>query len=92
MKGNTILHLIHIAGTQMIACGIDGLSRGITIEGVMTGDQLLEHVPLHLGCMQRNKEIEPWIRSAWPTKECSSLKHCTPEDWYRGTRHDGYYL
>ena len=74
MKGNTILHLIHIAGTQMTACGIDGLSIGIILEGVMAGDQLLEHVPLHLGYMQRSKGVKPWIRSWWPTKECSPLK------------------
>ena len=38
MQGNMILHLIHISGTRMIACGIDGLSRGITNEGVMAGN------------------------------------------------------
>ena len=42
MHGNITLHLIHIAGTRMIDCGKDGLSRGVTNEGVMTGNHLLD--------------------------------------------------
>ena len=59
MKGNMSLHLVHIAVTHMISCGIDRLYRGITTEGVMVGYQLLECVPLHLRCMQMTKEVEP---------------------------------
>ena len=79
MKGNIILHLIHIDSTRMIAYMMNGLSRGITTEGVMSWDSLLEHVTLHLGCMKRSKEVESLIRSFWSTEECISLKYCTPK-------------
>ena len=33
MRGELILHVVYIAGTQMIETGIDGLSREKTWEG-----------------------------------------------------------
>ena len=54
MQRNMILHLVHIFGTRMISCGIDGLSRGITNEGIMTRNHLLDYVPLNLSCLQRS--------------------------------------
>ena len=80
IKGNMILHVIHISGTRMQACGIDALSRGITNEGVMAGNHLLDYVPLNLDCTQRSKDITPWITSWWPASVCRKLKFCTPED------------
>ena len=32
MRGELILHLIHIVGTRMIDAGIDGISRGNMVE------------------------------------------------------------
>ena len=42
MYRNMILNLIYITGTRMIDCGINGLSRGITNEGVMAGNHRLD--------------------------------------------------
>ena len=92
MKGNMILHVIHISGTRMQACGIDALSRGITNEGVMAGNHLLDYVPLNLDCTQRSGDIIPWIKSWWPETVCGRLKFCTPEDWFRGVREGGGYV
>ena len=35
------LHMVHIAGTRMILHGTDGLSRGIFLEGVVRGKDML---------------------------------------------------
>ena len=37
MKGRFTLHVFHVAGTCMIASGIDGLSRGEMVRGVAKG-------------------------------------------------------
>jgi len=34
MTGDFAIHLFHIAGTRMVECGIDGLSRGDKSEGI----------------------------------------------------------
>ncbi len=41
-----LLHLVHVVGTQMIAQGTDGLSRGIYLEGFMAGDIVLSFINL----------------------------------------------
>ena len=92
VKGNLILHLIHILGTRTIYCGIDELPGGITKEGVMAGHPLLGYILLNLDCLQRSGKIKPWIMSWWPTKERGGLKLCTSDDWYKGTNNDGCYL
>ena len=48
MHGNMILRLIHISGTRMIDCEINWLSRRITHEGVMAGNNLLDFGPLNI--------------------------------------------
>ncbi len=40
------LHVVHAAGTRMNAQGTDGLSRGIFLEGVMRGEDMLSFVDL----------------------------------------------
>ena len=39
---NMRLHVIHAVGTRMIQQGIDGVSRGNLMEGVMKGDAMLK--------------------------------------------------
>ena len=46
------IHIVHVAGTRMIGEGTDGLSRGNMFEGVMTGEDMLSFIPLHLGAIQ----------------------------------------
>ena len=41
------IHVIHVAGTQMILQGTDGVSRGCLLDGVMAGESFLSFVPLH---------------------------------------------
>ena len=65
MKGELILHIIHIVGTHMIEAGIDGLSRGNNFGGMMRGLNPLKCVPLGKGDMERSEKLDPWMRSWW---------------------------
>jgi hypothetical protein len=58
MRGNLNLHMIHVAGTGMKAKGANGTSRGDHSTGVMSGDSVLDYVPLHKGAL----ELEPGLR------------------------------
>ena len=75
------IHFVHVSGKRMIAQGADGLSRGNLTEGVMGEWSMGDFVPLHLGALERSKELEGWIRS-W----CDSSKHkaevLKPEGWF----------
>ena len=52
MAGDLILHVIHVAGTRMVAEGADGGSRGDLNQGVMAGQSILDFVPLHLTALE----------------------------------------
>jgi hypothetical protein len=47
------IHVIHIAGTQMISQGTDGLSRRDMLTGVMGGADMLTFIPLALTEVER---------------------------------------
>ena len=70
--GDLILHVIHISGKRMQECGVDGLSRGNTTEGVMIGNRLLGYLPLHLSALERSKGLMKWIESWWLKDERTS--------------------
>ena len=76
MKGDIIIHLIHISGKKMITSGIDGLSRGVCNVGVMRGIPMLNFLSLHLSVDERSLEVIPWIRSLW------NRDHHCENDWY----------
>jgi hypothetical protein len=80
MAGDFHFHLVHVAGTRMIAQGTDGLSRGCLSEGIMKGDSMLSFVPLHLSPLARQPGLLPWIQE-WTGQ--STLQPLTPTDWYR---------
>ena len=42
-----ILHVIHVAVTRMKRAVIDGLYRGYLLEGIMTGKNPLDFIPLN---------------------------------------------
>ena len=56
------LHVVHVAGTRMIAQGTDGLSRGNLIYGVMAGHDILSFVPLQLSAWDRIKGRKRWLK------------------------------
>jgi hypothetical protein len=63
MEGDLSIHLIHVAGTQMIWSGVDGLSRGDYNAGVMTGEKMLYFVPLAESASDRSNELLYWVHS-----------------------------
>ncbi len=79
MHGQIMLHVIHVAGSRMIAQGTDGLSRGDFSAGVMTGQHMLDFVPLHLSGIKRSPLVLPWLQSWLPV---AHLQPLSPEDWY----------
>jgi hypothetical protein len=80
MTGEFQFHLVHVAGTRMIAQRTDGLSRGCLSEGVMKGDSMLRYVPLHLCPLQCQPELLHWIQE-WTDQPY--LQPLSPTDWYR---------
>jgi hypothetical protein len=82
MVGGLRLHVVHIAGTRMIASGVDGLSRGNLTEGLLlqpTPTSFCSFVPLHLSAIQRSPALLHWLRSWVPFRSISPL---SPEDWF----------
>ena len=92
MDGRAILHVIHIAGTRMIECGIDGLSRGITTEGVMQSNHIMSYVPLHLNAFERSAEMVTWFERWWPKNHIGPLHIMSTEDWFKEMKTEGGYL
>mmetsp|Transcript_39960 Transcript_39960/g.56309 ORF Transcript_39960/g.56309 Transcript_39960/m.56309 type:complete len:432 (+) Transcript_39960:3-1298(+) len=73
------IHVIHCAGTRMIAQGTDGVSRGCLLDGVMAGKPFLSFVPLHKSALERSPDLEDWI-SSWAGGDPEFLQ---PIDWFR---------
>lgn len=90
MDGLMRLHIVHVAGTRMIAQGTDGLSRGDLTEGVLQGTPMASFIPLHLSALQRSPSLLSWIQSWCPVSDITPLEPC---DWYdRGHGIcDGFY-
>ena len=49
MKGELIWHIVHIVGTITIKAGINGISRGNNLGGMMRGLEPPQFVPLRKG-------------------------------------------
>jgi hypothetical protein len=79
MSGDIALHVIHIAGTRMIAEGTDGLSRGQFSTGVMAGKDILLYIPLHLDAVTRQPSLYAWVTMWHPSPNPRWL---TPEHWF----------
>ena len=82
MKGDLILHVIHIAGTRMIKMGIDGLSRGDNHEGVAAGKNMVEFMDLHLSAFERSPRLKNWLWNVWRTDLWGKLHELKKEEWF----------
>lgn len=54
LKFRLIIHMIHVAGKRMIAQGTDGCSRGVLMEGVMAGKDMLSFIDLDKSAFTRH--------------------------------------
>jgi hypothetical protein len=91
MSGDLVLHVVHVAGTRMVAEGADGGSRGDLNQGVMAGQPILDFIPLHLSALERSPGLEDWIRSWWDD-ERGELVRLTPEGWFDEGQQEGNFL
>ena len=78
MKWSIRLHVIHVAGTRMIAQGSDGVSRGALNEGVMSGQDMLSFVPLAHSAIEQSPSLLKWLKS-WLGPQAELL---SPMDWF----------
>eukprot|EP00957_Ditylum_brightwellii_P014648 1103738-Ditylum_brightwellii.AAC.1 len=70
------VHIIHVAGTQMIAQGTNALSQGNLDEGVMKGQCMVSSVPINKSALSICDNLKPWIET-WVPMDTVFL---TPED------------
>ena len=85
MLGNIRLWVIHVAGKRMIAQGTDALSRGNLIEGVMSGESMLNFVALSKSAFERclargvSSGLLEWCQD-WIGD--TNLKPLAPLEWF----------
>jgi hypothetical protein len=72
-----ILHVIHLAGTRMIAQGTNGCSRGVLMEGVMAGQSMLSFIDLDKLATEHSAALLGWIQSWCGKRDITPL---TPEE------------
>ena len=82
VKGECIIHVIHIPGTLMIAIGVDGLSRGVVNEGLLSSKEgkLMNYIKLHLTAFERSRGLFDWFYSWWPN-ELPRIKFLNKNSW-----------
>ena len=78
IRGELILHVIHIAGTRIIEAGIYSISSGNNLGGMMRGLNLSQFFPLDQGAVVRLAKLEPWIRTWWG----ESLSSLSGKYWF----------
>ncbi len=75
------LHVVLMAGTRMIAQGTDGLSRGIFLEGVVRGKDMLVFVDLSQTAVERYPGVLEFIKS-WVSPISGESKVLESEEWF----------
>ena len=81
--GGLQLHVIHVAGTRMKAWGVDGLSRGDLMEGMMAGKDALSFIPLAEGANERSGgAVRGWVDSWWGDWCGAPLTEVDKDHWF----------
>ena len=73
------IQMVHVAGTRMIAQGMDGLSRGMMCEGVLAGRDMLDYVDIAKSACARQPQLVEYFRSWLGVTDLTPLKE---EEWY----------
>ena len=89
MRTGIILHIIHVSGKRMIACGVDGLSRGDHSSGVMQGEALETFVPIHETALERSPALLAWLEDILEGHDANFL---SPEGWFDETNSEGTFV
>ena len=78
LEHEIVLFVVHVAGKRMIAQGTDGLSRGLLLEGVLSGQDMLSYVDLAKTAIERQPSLVEYVQS-WTDSYVHVL---SPEDWF----------
>ena len=80
----------HISGERMIACGVDGLSRGDRESGITLGYDLRDFLPLDMSAFDfKGNSLEEWCRT-WMGSDYSPP--VAPVDWFRKMHLPGVHV
>ncbi len=74
------IHVVHIYGKRMIVQGTDRCLRGLLMEGVKAGADMLTFVDLASGGIECHPPLLEWVR-LWLGRP--SLEALTPEGWFK---------
>lgn len=83
------VHVVHVVGTRMRSQGMDGLSQGYLMSGVMNGSAMLSFVPLHLSVLDQKPRLGPWVNYWLPT---GCYEWVAPFEWYTKAHQLGIHL
>jgi hypothetical protein len=84
------VRLCHISGNRMIACGLDGLSRGTYDAGVALGYDIRPFIPLNLGAFElEGPRLAEWCES-WMGNDYSPPLDA--EGWFREGHLPGVHI
>ncbi|KAL7527171.1 hypothetical protein ACHAXR_001836 [Thalassiosira sp. AJA248-18] len=92
--GGLILHVIHVAGTRMKSWGVDGLSRGDLLDGMMDGQDPLSFISLaEEGANERSGgHVKEWVNSWWNDWGHIPLVEVGKDQWFELKEVDGARL
>jgi hypothetical protein len=80
MKYGFSLHVVHVAGTRIITQGTDGLPRGLMLEGVVQGKDMLSFVDLSKTTIEQHQGVldfvKTWLDSSMGSSKLLSTKEC----------------
>ena len=76
------LHLVHVAGTRMIAQGTDGLSQGSFLEGVVRGEHMLSFIDLAQNALERQPALLLFLQS-WIELTVGKFKVLSTKEWFQ---------
>ncbi len=82
MEHGFTLHVVHITGTRMIAQGTDGLSRGILLEGVVRGEDMLSFIDIARTALERHPGLLDYVKS-WVDPVLGTSKVLTTKEWFQ---------
>jgi hypothetical protein len=82
MEHGFALHVVLVAGTRMIAQGTDGLSKGILLEGVVRGEDMLSFVDIARTALERYPGLLDYVKS-WVDPVLGTSKVLTTKKWFQ---------
>jgi hypothetical protein len=82
MKYGFSLHVAHVAGTRMIAQGTDGLSRGLMLEAVVRGEDMLSFVDLSKTAIEQHQGFLNFVKT-WLDSSVGSSKPLSTKEWFQ---------